>query len=50
MNAEAIKFIELFRRLDFERTKEFCYMVKGALFIARNSRGQKGDGHKNERF
>lgn len=38
MNAEAIKFIELFRKLDFERTKEFYYMVKGAVIISQDQK------------
>lgn len=36
MSEEAKKFIELFRQLDFKRTKEFCYMVKGAVFAESN--------------
>lgn len=39
MNEEARKFIELFRKLDFKRTKEFVYMVKGAAFIVNDQKG-----------
>lgn len=38
MNEEAIKFIELFRKLDFERTKEFYYMVKGAVIVSQDQK------------
>lgn len=34
MNAEAMQFINLIRCLDFERYKEFYYMVKGAVVVA----------------
>lgn len=34
MNAEMLEFIKLLRKLDFESTREFFYIVKGAAIIA----------------
>lgn len=34
MNEEVKKVLELLRQLKFEQTKEFYYMVKGAVFAA----------------
>lgn len=42
MNTEAIELIKLFRKLDSKRVIEFCYMLQGAVFIARNIGEQKG--------
>ncbi len=39
MNEEVKKVLELLRQLKFEQTKEFFYMVKGAVFV---SQGQNG--------
>lgn len=41
MSEEAKKFIELFRQLDFKQTKEFCYMVKGAVFAKNNVKSKE---------
>lgn len=34
MNEEAKKFIELFRKLDFDSAKRLYYMIKGAAVVA----------------
>lgn len=34
MTEEMKRFIELLRMLDFERTKEFFCMIKGAAIVA----------------
>ncbi len=39
MTEEAKKVLELLRQLKFEQTKEFFYMVKGAVFVAQDQKG-----------
>lgn len=34
MNEETKRFLELLRKLNFNQTKEFFYMVKGAVIVA----------------
>lgn len=39
MTEEAKKVIELVRQLNIEQTIEFLYMLKGAVFIAKEQKG-----------
>ncbi len=39
MTEEAKKVIELVRQLNIEQTIEFLYMLKGAVFIAKDQKG-----------